>query len=411
MIITKQHNLKPLLLILFLFIFIFGFSQSNKQLELEKRRQEINREIHQFETLVSQGRKEEKSIVLMVEDLDYKVTVRRNLISITNQQANLLTREINNNQKTISKLRDKLKLLKEEYAAMVVKSYKSKSEQSKVMFLLSSSNFQQAYKRLQYIKQYADYQRKQGEEIKAKTIELQAMNQNLLKQKENKEVLIKENRLAKDKLDKELRQQETLIASIKKDLSRHVAQIRVKQKEVDEIDRQITKIIRDAMAASNVKAGKSKTSTTFALTPEDRKLAANFTSNKGNLPWPVERGVVKVGYGKQKSPIDRTVPIKSIGVRIITNKGEKVRAVFDGTVLSIMVPKNGNNVVLVQHGNYFTAYKNLTKIKVKKGDKVTTKQEIGEVIINKASGDAMLQFSIFKDGKPQNPAHWISKKK
>lgn len=409
MIVTSSRNLKQIFTVLLLLLCFSINAQSTKQLELENKKQRYLREIKQFETLASQRRKQERSIVSMVEDLDYKVTVRRNLITITNQQANLLTREINNNQKIISKLRDRLSLLKEEYAAMIVKSYKSKSEQSKVMFLLSSNNFQQAYKRLKYIKQYADYQKKQGEEIKAKTIELQALNQNLLKQKKDKEALIKANRLEKDKLEQELKEQELLVASIKKDLNKYTSQIRAKQQEVDKIDKQIEKIIRDAMAASNVKAGKSKSSTTFALTPEDRKLAASFTANKGKLPWPVERGLVKVRYGIQKSPIDRTVPIKSNGVRIVTNKGEKVRTVFEGTVHSIMVPKNGNNVVLVQHGNYFTAYKNLTKISVKKGQKVTTKQSIGEVLTNKASGEAMLQFSIFKNGVTQNPAHWINK--
>ena len=277
------------------------------------------------------------------------------------------------------------------------------------MFLLSSSNFQQAYKRLQYIKQYADYQKKQSEEIKVKTTELQALNQNLLKQKQDKEVLIKENRLAKEKLEQERKQQENLIASIKKDLGKHVAQIRIKQQEIDKIDKQIAKIIRDAMAASNVKAGKSKASKTFALTPEDQKLAASFTANKGKLPWPVEHGLVKVGYGIQKSPIDNSVPIKSNGVRIVTNKGEKVQAVFEGTVHSILVPKNGNMTILIQHGNYFTIYKNLSKLYVKKGDKVATKQEIGEVLTDKASNETILSFVIWKDGDTQNPAHWINK--
>jgi len=409
MIDFKNANLKYFFTTCFLVFLFFGYSQSAKQLELENRRQEIKLEIKHYETMVSQGRKDERSIISILEDLNYKATIRRNLISVTNQQANLLTREINNNQNTITKLRDRLTLLKEEYAAMIVKSYKSKSEQSKVMFLLSSSNFQQAYKRLQYIKQYADYQKKQGEEIKVKTIELQALNQNLLKQKQDKEVLVKENRLAKDKLEQELKQQEILVASIKKDLTKYTSQIRSKQQEIDKIDKEIEKIIKDAMAASNVKAGKSKESTTFALTPEDKKLAASFTANKGKLPWPVEHGLVKVRYGIQKSPIDRTVPIKSNGVRILTNKDEKVRAVFEGTIHSILVPKNGNMTILIQHGNYFTIYKNLSKLYVKKGDKVTTKQEIGEVLTDKASNETILSFVIWKDGDTQNPEHWINK--
>jgi septal ring factor EnvC (AmiA/AmiB activator) len=146
-----------------------------------------------------------------------------------------------------------------------------------------------------------------------------------------------------------------------------------------------------------------------ALTAEDKILAASFTSNKGKLPWPVERGLVKVRYGLQKSPIDRTVPIKSNGVRIVTNKGEKVRAVFEGTVHSILAPKNGNITILIQHGNYFTIYKNLSKIDVQKGDKVITKQQIGEVLTNKASGETSLSFIIWKDGETLNPAYWIYK--
>lgn len=394
------------LLIALAFCSIVG-AQSTKQKQLEERRQQLSREISQINTLLSQGKQEKKSIVSTVEDLHYKISVRQNLISITNQQANLLTREINNNQNKITNLRNKLKILKEEYAAMVVKSYKSKSEQSKVMFLLSSSNFQQAYKRLQYIKQYANYQKKQAEEIKIQTAKLQGLNTNLLKQKSDKQKLIEDNRIAKKELDKELNQHESLMVSINKNLNKYTAEIRTRQKEADKIDKEIEKIIREAIAKSNKKAGKSTTSRTFAMTPEEKSLSVNFTSNKGKLPWPVEKGVVKVRYGTQPSPIDKSIPIKSNGVRIATSKGEKVRAIFEGKVMSIITPKNGNNAVLIKHGNYFTVYKNLSQIYVKKGDKVSTKQEIGTVLTNRASGETILSFVIYKDGKTQNPTHWI----
>ena len=277
------------------------------------------------------------------------------------------------------------------------------------MFLLSSSNFQQAYKRLQYIKQYANYQKKQGEEIRVKTIALQELNKDLIIQKRNKQKLIDENRIAKNELEKEVKKHEILIRSIKQNSHKYTSQIKSKQKESDKIDKEIEKIIRDAIAKSNKKVGKSPSSATFALTAEDKILAANFTSNKGRLPWPVEYGVVKVRYGTQRSPIDRSIPIKSNGVRIATNKGEKVRAVFEGTVMRIITPKNGNNTVLIRHGDYITIYKNLSKIYVQNGDKVKTKQLIGEVLTNRASGEAILSFNIYKDGKFQNPAHWISK--
>lgn len=397
-----------LTLVLFTLMLNFsGFSQSKKQLELEERRRELTREIQQIGALLFEGKKEQKSVLSVVEDLDFKIKVRNDLISITNQQANLLTREINSNQTKISKLRARLKSLKADYAKMVVRSYKSRADKNKLMFLLSSTNFQQAYKRLQYIKQYADYQKRQADLIKTETAKMQQLNIALVTQKKSKQTLIEENRVAKSILDQERAQQNVLINDIKSNLSKFTAQLKSKQRESYKIDKEIKKIIREAIAASNKKAGKSSKSKVFSLTPEQKILAANFTSNKGKLPWPVANGVVKLRYGNNPSPIDRSLTIKSNGVRIATNKGEEVRAVFEGVVQGIMTPKNGNNTIMVRHGNYITVYKNLSKFYVQKGDKVKTKQVIGEVITNKASGETILSFGIYKDSATQNPSQWI----
>lgn len=397
-----------LILVLFTLMLNFsGFSQSKKQLELEERRRELTREIQQIGALLFEGKKEQKSVLSVVEDLDFKIKVRNDLISITNQQANLLTREINSNQTKISKLRVRLKSLKADYAKMVVKSYKSRADKNKLMFLLSSTNFQQAYKRLQYIKQYADYQKRQADLIKNETAKMQQLNIALVTQKKSKQTLIEENRIAKSILDQERAQQNVLINDIKSNLSKFTAQLKSKQRESNKIDKEIKKIIREAIAASNKKAGKSSKSKVFSLTPEQKILAANFTSNKGKLPWPVANGVVKLRYGNNPSPIDRSLTIKSNGVRIATNKGEEVRAVFEGVVQGIMTPKNGNNTIMVRHGNYITVYKNLSKFYVQKGEKVKTKQVIGEVITNKASGETILSFGIYKDSATQNPSQWI----
>ena len=393
--------------LLTLMFHLSGFSQSKKQQELEERRRELRQEIQQLGALLFEGKKEQKSVLSVVEDLNFKINVRKNLINITNQQANLLTREINSNQTKISKLRVRLRALKDDYAKMIVKSYKSRADQSKLMFLLSSTNFQQAYKRLQYIKQYAEYQKLQAELIKTETAKMQQLNIELVTQKKNKQTLIEENKMAKSILDQERTQQNTLIIDIKNNLSKFTAQLKTKQRESNKIDKEIRKIIQAAIAASNKKAGKSSKSKVFSLTPEQKILAANFTSNKGKLPWPVAKGVVKLRYGNNPSPIDRSLTIKSNGVRIATNKGEEVRAVFEGVVQGVMTPKNGNNTIMVRHGNYITVYKNLSKFYVQKGDKVTTKQVIGEVITNKASGETILSFGIYKDSATQNPSQWI----
>ncbi|WP_417865409.1 murein hydrolase activator EnvC family protein [Xanthomarina gelatinilytica] len=402
---------KYVFLLVFTLSSIASFSQSKKQQELEERRQELRREIKQINDLLFKNQSQKKSQTSLIEDLSYKVSVRQNLIKITNQQANLLTREINANQKKITELREELKILKDNYAKMIVTSYKSKSEQSRIMFLLSSSNFQQAYKRVQYINQYAEYQKEQGEAIKIKTAQLQDTNKDLLRQKEDKQKLIDENRVAQRELEAELKQQQSLMASINKNLNNYTSQIREKQREADKIDREIEKIIREAIAESNKKKGATiaTASKGFALTPEDKILADNFVSSKGKLPWPVEKGVVKLRYGKQPHPVVKTVMIQSNGVRIATEEHAPIRAVFNGKVLAVQAIKHGNLSVLIQHGNYVTVYKNLSKVYVKKGDNVTTKQEIGQVFTNPSNKETILSFSIFKESTTQNPADWIYK--
>ena len=407
--IVRKQSYKIIVLLSFLLFGSLGFSQNSKQKQLETRRQELRREIQKINELRAENKSKEKSQLSLIEDFNYKINVLSNLIKVTNQQANLLTREINTNQRKISNLRDELKRLKEDYAAMLVKSYKSKNQQSRIMFLLSSNDFKQAYKRLQYIKQYSDHQKQQGETIKVKTVELQETNANLLKQQEDKKTLIAENRVVQKTLEAERKQHQTLMASIKKNLSLYASQIKQKQREADKIDREINRIIKAAIAKSNKKAGGKTSSKSFALTAEEKVLASNFISNKGRLPWPVEKGFVRLGYGTQPHPIDKSLTIKSNGVRIATEKGAKARAVFDGEVSEILKMKNVNPIVMIRHGNYLTLYRNLAHVYVKKGDRVKTKQVIGEVFTNPSNGETILSFTLSKGTSTENPASWIYK--
>ncbi|MAZ72027.1 MAG: peptidase M23 [Flavobacteriaceae bacterium] len=416
-----MHKKLPYLLALFCFFLCIaeGFSQSKKQQELEEQRQSLLKEIQQINSLLFKTRGEKKSVLTQVADLDQRISATENLIKITNRQANLLTREINDNLNKIDNLRSELTELKEDYAAMIKKSYKSKSEQSRVMFLLSSESFLQAYKRLQYMKQYTKYRKQQGEAIKEKTELLKILNKDLLVQKDKKNELIEENKRTKVQLTKERANQQELIASLKKDEGTFTGQIRAKQKAADAIDREIEKIIAEAIAASNKAAEKDNTvsgnkvtkrNSTFAMNAEATALAASFTSNKGKLPWPITKGgVVISSYGKHRHPQFPNVEVFNSGVEIVTDNGAKARAVFEGTVLEIQQIKGANLVVMVQHGNYISAYKNVTNVLVKKGDKVNTKQELGTVYNNPTSGKTILKFAIYQNTKRLNPADWIYK--
>jgi len=396
--------------ILTLFSITFVGAQSEKQKQLEARRQSLLKEINQLNSLNRQVKKKETSVLKQVEDVNYKITIRQNLIKITNDQANQLTRDINANQKEITTLRDQLKELKDDYAKMIVKSYKSKSEQSKVMFLLSSDNFKQAYKRLQYINQYKAYQKKQAEEIKEKTLKLQSLNLELSKQKEDKNKLIAENRKVKKELETEKKAQDQLMALIRKDLNKYTTEIRRKRQEANRIDKEINRLIREAIAASNKKAGKKSSTGKFVLTPAAKALAANFAANKGKLGWPVERGVIKLKFGLQRSLIDRSVTENSYGIRIATENNAKVKAVFKGEVSEVMLMKNANPAILIRHGDYLTIYRNLSKIYVKKGDKIQTGQEIGEIFTSRTTGESLLYFRVYKNNSILNPELWLSKR-
>jgi septal ring factor EnvC (AmiA/AmiB activator) len=385
-----------------------GFAQqsSKQQKQLEAQRLQLKNEIKQINSLLFSNTKTRKNALSEVEDLQVKLNVRSELIKVTNQQANLLTRRIGLNERTIADQRKELESLKAEYAKMIQKSYASKSLQNRLMFLFSSENFLQAYKRIQYLKQYARYRRKQGIAIAEKTTLLQELNKTLTQEKATKLALVEENRAVQEELEKERKQQQNLIKTLKRKERSLAAQIAEKEKQRKAIDREINRLIREAIAASNKAAGK-KGNKTFQLTPEAKLIAANFQANKGRLPWPLEKGVVIQGFGRQQHPVVKTTTIQSNGVILATEASAQVRAVFEGEVMSVIVIKGSNPSVLIRHGNFITLYTNLAKLYVKKGEKVAAKQPIGEVFTNQQTGKTQLQFGIFNNVKALNPKDWV----
>lgn len=398
--------------LLFLMIFWTGIGfpyaqeASEQQKQLEAQRLRLKKEIKQINSLLFTNTKTRKNALTEVEDLQVKLNVRTELIKITNQQANLLTRRIKLNQRSISDQQNDLEQLKAEYAKMIQKSYASKSLLNRLMFLFSSESFLQAYKRIQYLKQYARYRRKQGKAIAEKTNLLKQLNETLKEEKATKLALIEENRAVQEQLEKERKQQEALIKTLKRKERTLAAQISKKERERKVIDREINRLIREAIAASNRVAGKSGKKT-FELTPEAKLIATNFQANKGRLPWPLEKGVVIQGFGRQRHPVVKTTTIQSNGVILATEPSAQVRSVFEGEVMSVIVIKGSNPSVLIRHGNFITLYTNLAKLYVKKGEKVKAKQAIGEVFTNRQTGKTQLQFGIFNNVKALNPKDWV----
>jgi septal ring factor EnvC (AmiA/AmiB activator) len=416
------------------------WSQETQQEKLEERKAQIQKEIRENEKLLQTVKKKEKTAVNVIVIQSNKIKLKEKLINTTEKQKKLLGNDMYINQMKINKLKKELKILKEDYAEMIVKSYKSRSEESRAMFLLSSENFLQAYKRAQYMKQYTNYRKMQGEEIKTKTGELIVYNGKLNIQKTAKQKLIAENEKERLSLEKERQEQEKLVKSIKKDKSKILAEIKKKQQESKSIDRQIDRLIRQAIAEANRKAAmeramerakaesqaasktetkteiktrakeivssSSVSSSKIELTAETKLIADNFKANRGKLPWPVEKGFVSLGYGDQAHPVYKTLVIHNSGIEITTDAGSSARAVFGGEVTSVIVLSPINKAVMIQHGDFFTVYQNLSSVYVNKGDKVSTKQSIGKVRTN-SEGKTIIKFLILQNTTYSNPQSWL----
>jgi len=395
-----------LILIFFVFIIPISSSAQSRQ-DLEKQRINLQNEIKEINTLLFKSQKKEKTLLSDLSDLVKRIDVRSKLIYTINEETKQLTKEIKENEEEVLLLENRLETLKDDYANMVVQSYKSKTKNSRLMFLLSSENFLQAYKRLQYIKQYADYRAKQGEEIMIETVKLQNLNDYLIETKAEKEELLVINQKEKDSIQNEKVSQEKLVKTVKKKESKYISQINKKQKEEKAIDKKIEKLIAEAIARSRKKSNLK--SSGFALTPEAKLLEKDFVSNKGKLPSPVKRGVIVRHFGKQSHPTLKGITIESNGVFYATEKNAEARVIFSGKVLAIQVLPGKKKAVLVQHGNYISVYKNLDNVTVQKGDLVTTKQEIGKIHTDKSTGKTILAFVLFKEVHRQNPEEWVYK--
>lgn len=396
------------------------WSQESQQEKLEQRKAQIQQEIKENEKLLQSVKKKEKSAVNVIVIQTNKIRLKEKLINTTERQTKLLSNDMYINQLKINKLKRELAVLKEDYAKMIVKSYKSRSEQSRAMFLLSSENFLQAYKRAQYMKQYTSYRKMQGEEIKVKSNELISYNEKLDIQKAAKKKLIAENEKERLALEKEKQEQQKLVNAIKKDKKKIIADIKKKQKESKAIDRQIDRLIREAIAAANREAAREKakanpgaavskspvSSSKIILTAEAKIVSDNFRANKGMLPWPVEKGFVSLPYGDQAHPVYKTLVIRNSGVEITTDQGANARAVFGGEVTSVIVLSPVNKAVMVQHGDFFTVYQNLSSVFVTKGEKVNIKQSLGKIRTN-GEGKTVLKFTVSQNTTYNNPAIWL----
>ena len=390
-------NIISKILVLIVFLSTLNSISQTKQ-ELENKKNQIKKEIKNIELKLSENRKNKDVVISDIEDIKFKIDLQEELILNINTQLNLILDEINENEKNLFDLNERQIILKNEFSKMLNKSFKNRLNLNKIMFVFSSSSFVQAYKRIQYFKQYAKHQTKTLEKIKFNTNRISNLIIDLNSKRTDKLNLVNENEAVKKNLVVQYDSLNSQIIQINQNQEFYASQINEKNKKVLELDKQIQKIIESAIDKSE-----------FLTTAEVKKLSKEFNSNKGRLPWPVSNGYVILGFGKQPHPIVKTAIIQSNGVRIRTSKGLSARSIFNGVVYSIIVSKTKTYTVIIQHGSFFSVYKNLKSIAVNKGDEVFTKDLIGEITTDSTNGQTILNFSIFKDGKAEDPTLWIYK--
>jgi septal ring factor EnvC (AmiA/AmiB activator) len=421
-----MSSMKKRFLIVFIWLLTWPVvAQEDAQQKLEARKEQLQKELAEMRNKYQNERVKEKSVLKEINKIEEQIKVSANLINTISKQTRLLSDDIYLTQLEINKLNRELQVMKEDYAKMIIKSYKSRSDQSKIMFILSSNSFLQAYKRIQYMKQYAGYRKMQAEEIKQKQVKLNKSVQHLEGKKKEKEVVLQESTKAKQEHEKIKQEKEKVAKSIQKDKKKYAAEIEKMKKEQRDIDRKIKKMIAEAIAAANKKnAEKTKantgtksgtntkpvavSSTKIELTPEGKVESDNFKANKGRLPWPVEKGAIYIPYGNSKHPEFSNLDVHNSGIDIKTESGMMARSVFAGEVSGIQVSQStGTYTVMVRHGDFFTTYSNLSSVSVTQGQKVGIKQTLGKIKTNFA-GLTVMKFTLSQNITTLNPNSWIT---
>ena len=367
--------------------------------DLQKKQRKLQDEIEQTNKMLKQTKKDETATLNKLQLINKNIKNQKQLIHTLDNEIVALNREMKQLGATRDSLQIVLERYKDDYAEMVRKSHYAQVQQSPLLFLLSSDNFQQLARRARYLQEFARFRQEQVRRIENTQAEIDTQNELLRANKSDKETALSSRKREQENLKRDERKQQNMLNQLKlkeKDLSKQLQQ---KQKKVAALNKKIDEMVRK----QTEKASKT------TLTKEQKLLAGGFEANKGRLPWPVEKGMISGHFGKQQHPVYSQVTIDNKGIYLQTVAGAKARSVYKGEVTSCFMIAN-TYAVIIQHGNYRTVYSNLIKLMVKQGDKVEPKQAIGTIFTDPEQDQKTeLYFQIYKDRDILNPELWIAK--
>jgi len=379
---------------------------AQEKARLQERKKLLLEEI-QFSNKVLEQTKKEKDVSLhQLKTLKQKIAIRDQLIRTIQKEVLYINQEIQLNQNEKLRLELELDSLKINYAYLVQQAYKSRKHFNRILFLFSSRDFQQAYKRVSYMRQISQYRLSQVDIISAKQAELQNSIMILKKRKSIKQNLIKNKQIEYETYNKEQAQEAISLAALSEKEKELKKGLETKKFQRKKIQKEIERIITDELK----KASKTNAAISFASTPEVIKLSNSFSTNKGGLPWPVSKGLIISKFGKQKHPVLAGVNIENNGIEIATEPQGLCRSIFNGKVSSVITMPNGTKVVMIRHGEYISVYSNLGEVFIEKGQEVVTKDNIGIVYTSKQEGSTVIDFQLWKNSQKLNPELWLMKK-
>ena len=364
--------------------------------DLQKKQKKLQQEIEQTNKMLKQTKRDESATLNKLQLIGQNIKNQKKLINTLDNEITALNREMNHLTKTRDSLQNVLEAHKTDYARLVRQSHYARMQQSLLLFLLSSDSFQQLARRARYLQEFAHFRQEQVRRIENTQREIDTQNELLQTNKQNKQTVLSSKKREQENLKRDERKQQTMLTKLKskeKDLNK---QLKQQQKKVNELNKKIDNLV------------KKQASSTTTLTKEQKLLAGGFEANKGRLPWPVEKGIISGHFGKQQHPVYSQVTMDNKGIYLQTTAGSKARAVYKGEVTSCFMIAN-TYAVIIQHGNYRTVYSNLSKLNVKQGDKVDTKQTIGTIFTDAEQDQKTeLYFQIYKDRDILNPELWIA---
>ncbi len=405
---------KYILVLIFFSILIPSnlYSQKKSKQDLQANKQKIEGDIKYTNDLIYQTKKSKKTSLDQLILIDRQIEKREKLINAISQEVDFLDNQIGLNNDSIKDLTNELKKLKEEYAELIYFAYKNKSIYNRLMFIFSSKDFNQAYRRTKYFQQYSSYRKTQAELIIQTQLKIKGKIIILEEQKVEKTSLQSEQEIAIKNLNLEKERKNQTLNELNKKEKELRQTLRAKEKAAKKLQKEIEKIIAEEIRLAAEKARREadmKKKEEMALTPVEFELSEEFEANKGRLPWPSQQGIISSTFGEHAHPVLKRVKVKNNGIDILTTEGSKVNAVFNGVVTRIVSVPNFNNVVIIRHGEFLSVYSNMNDVYVAKGDHVNTQQSIGTVFTDKDTGKTELHFELWKAKTLQNPMLWLKK--